>query len=86
MKLERYILNHAIASIGKALIFQQDNDPELTVNAVKAHVDTKKINKTHTQNGTLSIMDWLPQSCVRSFWQTKEQKAAKIQRNLGHIK
>lgn len=42
MKLERHILNHAIASIGKALIFQQDNDPELTVNAVKAHVDTKK--------------------------------------------
>lgn len=69
MKLERYILNHAIASIGKALIFQQDNDPELTVNAVKAHVDTKKINKTHThtQNEALSIMDWLPQSCVRSF-------------------
>lgn len=80
MKRERHILNHAIASIGKALIFQQDNDPELTVNAVKAHVDTKKWKMKLYQ----SWIGFL--RAVLDHFDRKEQKAAKIQRNLGHIK
>lgn len=63
MNAERYsqiLIYHVLQSgthlIGNGLICHLENDPNHTHNAIKAYV----IRKTH--NGTLSIMDWPPQS------------------------
>lgn len=61
-----------------SFIFQHENDPEHTSSAVKAYLGRK-----HLHNGTLSIMDWPPQSpdnnIIDTVWDHLDRKQLKSQ-------